>query len=603
MAWGGACSGGTCSVTMTQDRTVTANFKRTDKTLTVTVSGTGTVTSSPAGINAPGDNTETYAHGTMVTLTAAWNATSHTFAWSGACTGSTATCVVTMDQARSVTATFTIRTYTLTVAKAGFGTGTVQSTMPAGIIDCGADCSEVVSHGTMVTLTATPSGGGVFFGWSGGGCSGTGTCTTTVTAATTVTATFDRCVRSTQACSSNQFMQCDATGNFVSHVVPNGGAGGTSATITYDGTYVCPMGCHASEPRCLDVSAVNGLNAALDSVHTSPSGVDLLIDDTSGTTTINLNNYSSTTGQISFSEPGGQQHTIDATRVTQANGRDIIVLKVRTFTLAAGARLNVRGTAAFGLASHFDVYIAGHLDLSGASLGAGISTNGTTCNGGNGAPATGGAGHVNGGGHASSGASGGNSFTGANPNLQPLEGGCIGGIANVTFTGGRGGGSLAFVSRTRLTVAATGVINVSGARGTGHVDSISGGVFALGGGSGGGVIMEAPSVAFSVGARVNGRGGSGAAGRTTTQTIAHGNNGDWDLNAPTVPGATCANCGTGGAGGLESMQPGNGIGASPQIGGGGGAAGRAFVRDRGGSFTAPAGTTQIFLTVSQIQSR
>ncbi|MBK9034688.1 MAG: hypothetical protein IPL61_26055 [Myxococcales bacterium] len=39
-------------------------------------------------------------------------------------------------------------------------------------------------------LTATPSGGAVFSGWSGGGCSGTGTCATTITAAVTVTATF-----------------------------------------------------------------------------------------------------------------------------------------------------------------------------------------------------------------------------------------------------------------------------------------------------------------------------------------------------------------------------------------------------------------------------
>ncbi|MBE7447923.1 MAG: hypothetical protein HS111_03230 [Kofleriaceae bacterium] len=81
MAWGGACSGGTCSVTMTQDRTVTANFKRTDKTLTVTVSGTGTgtVTSVPAGINARPTAARTYAHGTSVTLTASPTAATSDF--------------------------------------------------------------------------------------------------------------------------------------------------------------------------------------------------------------------------------------------------------------------------------------------------------------------------------------------------------------------------------------------------------------------------------------------------------------------------------------------------------------------------------------------
>jgi hypothetical protein len=30
-----------------------------------------------------------------------------------------------------------------------------------------------VVGGTMVTLAATPTAGDVFFGWSGGGCSGT----------------------------------------------------------------------------------------------------------------------------------------------------------------------------------------------------------------------------------------------------------------------------------------------------------------------------------------------------------------------------------------------------------------------------------------------
>ena len=42
---------------------------------------------------------------------------------------------------------------------------------------------------TPATLSALASGGSTFAGWSGGGCSGTGTCT--VSAAATVTATFD----------------------------------------------------------------------------------------------------------------------------------------------------------------------------------------------------------------------------------------------------------------------------------------------------------------------------------------------------------------------------------------------------------------------------
>src|SRR3972149_4782175 len=79
--------------------------------------------------------------------------------------------------------------FSLTVVRAGMGSGTVSST-PAGI-SCGMDCSEPYPNGTAVTLTATPAAGSIFGGWSGGGCTGTGSCTVTMTVARTVTATFN----------------------------------------------------------------------------------------------------------------------------------------------------------------------------------------------------------------------------------------------------------------------------------------------------------------------------------------------------------------------------------------------------------------------------
>ena len=203
---GGGCSGtGPCTVTMDAAKTVTATFALTERALTVTAGGTGAgyVDSLPAGIDCGGgghaDCTATYPHGTEVTLTAHPDAASSTFTGfsGGGCSG-TGPCTVTMDQARDVTATFTLVERSLTVGATGTGTGFVDS-VPAGI-DCGAsghvDCVAAYAHGTAVTLTAhADTATSSFTGFSGGGCSGTGPCTVTMDAAKTVTATFGPAVR------------------------------------------------------------------------------------------------------------------------------------------------------------------------------------------------------------------------------------------------------------------------------------------------------------------------------------------------------------------------------------------------------------------------
>jgi hypothetical protein len=92
-----------------------------------------------------------------------------------------------MDEAQSVTATFTLEQYELNVTLDGTGNGTVTST-PAGI-DCGADCTESYDYGTVVTLTAVAETGSTFTGWSGA-CSGTGNCVVTLNMAQDVMVTF-----------------------------------------------------------------------------------------------------------------------------------------------------------------------------------------------------------------------------------------------------------------------------------------------------------------------------------------------------------------------------------------------------------------------------
>ncbi|NLX37046.1 MAG: hypothetical protein GXY68_10195, partial [Chloroflexi bacterium] len=170
------------------DGEVSATLAQYTLTVTKAGTGTGTVTSSPAGITCGSDCSELYDDGTSVTLTATAAAGSTFTGWSGSgCTG-TGACSVTMDAAKSVEATFTLNSYTLSVTKAGTGTGTVTSS-PAGIT-CGSDCSEVFNHGTAVTLTAAAATGSTFTGWSGSGCTGTSACTVTMDAAKSVEATF-----------------------------------------------------------------------------------------------------------------------------------------------------------------------------------------------------------------------------------------------------------------------------------------------------------------------------------------------------------------------------------------------------------------------------
>jgi hypothetical protein len=79
----------------------------TDYTLTVSVVGSGNVTSNIGGINCPTvDCDADYADGTPVTLTASPNPDRIFVGWSGDCSGSNPSVNVTMDADRNCTATF-----------------------------------------------------------------------------------------------------------------------------------------------------------------------------------------------------------------------------------------------------------------------------------------------------------------------------------------------------------------------------------------------------------------------------------------------------------------------------------------------------------------
>ena len=155
-------------------------------TLTVSRAGTGSggVSSAPAGISCGSTCSASFPSTASVTLTAAPAAGSLFAGWSGACAG-TGACTVAMSAARNVTATFNAVPATLTVSSSGGGTVT---SAPAGI-NCGSTCSAGFATGSSVTLTATAATGMVFRGWSGA-CSGAGMCTITMNGAQNVSASF-----------------------------------------------------------------------------------------------------------------------------------------------------------------------------------------------------------------------------------------------------------------------------------------------------------------------------------------------------------------------------------------------------------------------------
>ena len=134
-----------------------------------------------------------------VTLTATSTGNSVFRGWEPGCTGAGSggnVCVIPLQikpiQIRPV---FEVPTYGLYVLAAGSGSGKVVSGPPG--IDCtitaGATnqlCAGPFANGTEVTLTADPTGGSTFGGWSGG-CSGTqSTCLVTMNATTHTTARF-----------------------------------------------------------------------------------------------------------------------------------------------------------------------------------------------------------------------------------------------------------------------------------------------------------------------------------------------------------------------------------------------------------------------------
>ncbi len=130
------------------NRTLVANFTQKTYTLTINITGQGTVSRNP--------DKPTYAHGEIVRLTAS-PATNWNFkGWSGDLSGSTNPVNITMNADRNVTATFSTIQYTIAISANPEAGGTVTG-------------GGIYNHGETVNLTALANRDYRFVNWTEAG--------------------------------------------------------------------------------------------------------------------------------------------------------------------------------------------------------------------------------------------------------------------------------------------------------------------------------------------------------------------------------------------------------------------------------------------------
>jgi hypothetical protein len=272
-------------------------------------------------------------------------------------------------------------------------------------------------------------------------------------------------------------------------------------------------------------------------------------------------------------------------------------VRLGTVTVGISSPFMTTGPAIAILATH-DITIDGPVSVRGTAGGYGdaacsgqkgfetdVNTEGVTGASGGGGFATAGA---TGGSVPSWASGGGGGGLSGNDPLVPLRGGCpAGGIDDDTGEawahGSSGGGAIQLSSRTQITV--TGALNTDGQRG--WTDRVGNGVGVTGGGAGGGIILEAPSVKLGANGKLLARGGGGGA---------NGSGGAVTEDASPVPGVICSTtssyCGNGGAGAAASIAAAPGAGATfasgvnVTAGGGGGGLGRIRINAPAGTYAA-----------------
>ena len=125
--------------------------------------GTGSVSSSPSGLDCGETCNNDFYELSPVQLSAVPDTGSSFLRWDGDCSGTTPTLNLTLTADKSCDAYFDIDQHTLNISPTGNGSGSVTGS-PAGI-NCGAVCNYAYDYGTTVTLTANAAADSDFIEW------------------------------------------------------------------------------------------------------------------------------------------------------------------------------------------------------------------------------------------------------------------------------------------------------------------------------------------------------------------------------------------------------------------------------------------------------
>ncbi len=353
------------------------------------------------------------------------------------------------------------------------------------------------------------------------------------------------CEPNETVCANGRVQTCDANGAVVA-------------------SEACALGCFEDEPRCRQLKPSNNLGAYLDMV-ADPPDLDLEAAE-----------FHPETGVVRV---GAQTVSIPSFEVQgTGNGVRVRVFVVNSLTLNSASVLiggdsRLAPGAAIAIVARGNISITGEVLVApragGAGLGCLPAGPGSARDAGSGRVLTTGGG---GGANATHGAEGGaivgdsvggvKDVSSGTMALVPLRGGCAGGYydssPSVPFH--NGGGAIQLSSGTTIEIDAT--IDVRGTVGEFDRFDQTNGFMVGGGGAGGSILLEAPSVKLGPNANLLALGGNGAQACTTTSTYC-GAGGEGatpaasatkGMDVPTATGANLIISSGGGGGGLGRMR-------------------------------------------------